>query len=115
MVMGEGGLKAYLGTYDSKEVEKQIIQGNTYAIEVYKAMAYQIAKEIGAMATVLNDKIALIVITGGLAHSNQLITWIKERITFLAPIMILAGEFEMEALAFGALNVLEGKEKAKIY
>lgn len=115
MVMGKGGLVAYLGTNDASEVEKRINSGDEYAKEVYEAMAYQIAKEIGAMATVLKGKIDAIVLTGGLANSKMLVNWITERVSFIAPVLIFPGEDEMRALALGALRVLRGEEEAKEY
>lgn len=114
-VRGKGGLVAYLGTNDIREVEKRIDQGDAYAREVFEAMAYQIAKEIGAMATVLNGKIDAIVLTGGAAHSQLLASWITQRVSFIAPVKTYEGEYEMSALAHGALRVLRGEEEAKTY
>jgi butyrate kinase len=114
-VRGKGGLVAYLGTNDLRKVEKRIESGDTHAQEVFEAMAYQIAKEIGAMATVLRGKVDAIVLTGGAAHSRMLTQWIEERIRFIAPVKIFAGEDEMIALALGALRVLDGKEEAQVY
>ena len=115
LVMGEGGLIAYLKTNNAEEVEKRIQQGDEEAKIVYQAMAYQIAKEIGAMATVVKGDVRAIVISGGLAQSKMLIDWITERVKFIAEVLVFPGEFEMEALAKGALRVLLGKEEAKIY
>jgi len=115
MTMKEGGLKAYLGTDDGREVEKRIDAGDDHAREVYEAMAYQIAKEIGAMATVLQGKLDAIVITGGLARDERVMNWIKERVAFIAPVHLFPGAFEMEALALGALRVLRGEERALDY
>jgi butyrate kinase len=78
LVMGEGGLKAYLGATDVEEIEKRISRGDLKAQEIFEAMAYQIAKEIGAMATVLRGEINGIVLTGGLAHSVRLVTLVKD-------------------------------------
>jgi butyrate kinase len=115
MVMGKGGLVAYLGTNNADEVEKRIQNGDEYAREVYEAMAYQIAKEIGAMATVLKGKVDAIVLTGGLANSKMLVDWITERVSFIAPVLVFPGEDEMRALALGVLRVLRGEEQAKEY
>lgn len=112
---GQGGLTAYLGTNDVREVEKQIEDGNETAKLVYQAMAYQIAKEIGSMATVLCGKMEAIVITGGMAHSDKLIEKIKEYVGFMAPVMVYPGEDEMLALNEGALRVLQKEENPKIY
>lgn len=115
LVMGEGGLYAYLGTRSAKEIEGRIERGDHQAAMVYQAMIYQIAKEIGAMATVLHGKIDGILITGGLAHSELLTHWIRERVQFIAEVLILPGEFEMEAMNLGALRVLNGQEAVKNY
>lgn len=114
-IAGHGGLVAYLGTNNSIEVEKRIEEGDKKAKLIYQAMSYQIAKEIGAMATILKGEVDAILLTGGLARSSVLVDWITERVSFLAPIHIYAGENEMEALALGALRVLKGEEKAKTY
>ncbi len=115
LVMGCGGLVAYLGTNSAEEVERRVAAGDTRACEVYQAMAYQIAKEIGAMATVLRGELHGIVLTGGLAQSAMLTGWIEERVGFLGPVVIFPGEDEMGALAEGARRVLEGREAAAEY
>lgn len=115
LVMGRGGLVAYLGTNNAGEVERRISNGDTYAKEVYEAMAYQIAKEIGAMSTVLKGNIDAIVLTGGLANSKMLVDWIVERVSFIAQVLVFPGEDEMRALAMGAIRALRGEEKIKEY
>lgn len=115
MITGKGGLVAYLGTNDGREVGQRIVQGDPHAKEVYEAMAYQVAKEIGAMATVLRGQIDAIVLTGGMANDTRLVNWIVERISFLAPVKIVPGEDEMIALCEGVLPVLRGAEPAKTY
>ncbi len=115
MVMGKGGLLAYLGTNSAREVEMRAENGDATALEIYQAMAYQIAKEIGAMATVLNGEIDAIILTGGLAGSIMLTDWIRARVGFISRILVYPGEDEMRSLALGALRVLQGKEKAMEY
>ena len=115
LVMGRGGLFAYLGTNSAVEVEKRIEGGDQKAKEVYEAMAYQIAKEIGAMATVLHGKVDAIVLTGGLAESKLLTGWIQESVEYIAPVLIFGNEDEMAALATGALRALNGEESIKEY
>lgn len=114
-ITGQGGLVAYLGTNDGRIVDKMIEEGNEKAELILKAMAYQIAKEIGAMATALCGKLDAIILTGGLAHNKRLTNWISEYVGFIAPVELVPGEDEMLALAQGALRVVEGKEIAKIY
>ncbi len=115
MVMGKGGLVAYLGTNDATEVVRRIAAGDKKAEEVYLAMAYQIAKEIAAMASVLFGKVDGIVLTGGLAHSTLLIENIRKRVEFIAPVIVFPGELEMEAMAAGVLRVLRGEERPENY
>ncbi|NLY66818.1 MAG: butyrate kinase [Tissierellia bacterium] len=112
---GNGGLKAYLRTTDARKVERMIEAGNEKARLVYEALAYQVAKNIGELATVVAGKVDAIILTGGLAHSKMLTSWIKKRVEFIAPVEIVAGENEMESLAYGILRVLRGEEEARIY
>lgn len=114
-LVGEAGLTAYLGTNDGREVDKRIESGDSKAELVLKAMAYQIAKEIGAYSTALCGKVDAIIITGGLAYNKRLVNLIEEMVGFIAPMQIVPGEDEMQALSEGAIRVVNGEEKAKIY
>ena len=115
LVKGHGGMVAYLGTHDMRVVEKRINEGDKKASIVFEAMAYQLAKEIGAMATVLNGNVDAIVFTGGMANSTKFVDLLTSRIKFIAPIHIIPGEQEMKALALGAMRVLNNEEQAKTY
>jgi butyrate kinase len=110
---GNGGLYAYLGTRDLMEVEKRIDAGDPDAALVWDAMAYQIAKETGAMATVLQGHVDALVLTGGMAHSERLIGRLGASLEWIAPITVYPGEDELQALAEGVFRVLDGEEKAK--
>jgi len=110
-IVGKAGLYAYLGTKDAPSVESRIDGGDEKAREIYEAMAYQIAKDIGAMAAVLKGDTDGIVLTGGLARSELLTRWIRERVDFIAPVYIAPGEDEMTALAEGGLRVQRGEEQ----
>ena len=114
-IVGKGGLVAHLKTNDAREVERMIEAGDNHAELVYRAMAYQIAKEIGSCAAVLEGKVDAILLTGGIAHSKMLTGWVIERIEFIAPVLVYPGEDEMMALAEGGLRVLRGEERAKQY
>jgi butyrate kinase len=114
-IVGKGGLVAYLGSNDGRTVQAMVEQGNKEAELVYKAMAYQVAKEIGSCAAVLEGKVDAIVITGGLAYDKMLVGWIKDRAGFIGDIKVYPGEDEMIALAEGGLRVLRGEEQAKEY
>ena len=113
MVFGEGGLFSYLGTRDLEEVEKRVDAGDAQAAAVYEAMIYQVAKEIGAMAAVLAGKVDAILLTGGMAHSQRMISSLKSYIEWIAPVTVYAGEDELQSLAEGVFRVLDGEEPAK--
>lgn len=115
MVMGKGGLLAYLGTNSAREIEERAAEGDEKARDLLEAMAYQISKEIGGMSTVINGDIDAIVLTGGLAGSRMLVSLIMERVRFIGPVEVFPGEDEMRSLALGALRVLRGEEEAKEY
>jgi butyrate kinase len=114
-LVGNGGLAAYLGTKDGREVRRRIEEGDEYAQLIYEAMAYQVAKEVGACGAVLKGKVDMICLTGGLAYDELLTGWIRERIDFIGEVRIYPGEDEMIALAAGGLRVLRGEEQAKEY
>lgn len=114
-LVGTGGLVSYLNTNDAREAERMIREGDEKARLVYEAMAYQVAKEIGGCAAVLKGSVDAVVLTGGLAHSRMLTDWIRERVGFLAPVLIYPGEGEMEALAQAGLRILSGAEAGKTY
>lgn len=114
-IQGEGGLYSYLETMDGREIESRIEKNDEYAKLIYDAMAYQIGKEIGSYATVVCGNINNVILTGGLSHSDYLVGKIKSMISFLGEVVVYPGEDEMDALNKGALRVLEGQEKPKIY
>ena len=114
-LVGSGGLVAHLGTNDGREVESRIANGDTKAALIYEAMAYQVAKEIGAMATVVNGSMDAIVLTGGLAYSGMLVKMITDRVKFINQVLVYPGEDELQALVEGALRVLCGEEQPKVY
>jgi butyrate kinase len=112
---GEGGLAAHLGTNDLIETERRIASGDRKAALVRDAMAYQTAKQIGAMAAVLEGRVDALVLTGGLAASVSFTEAVLARVRWIAPVIVLPGEKEMESLALGGLRILRGEEKAGSY
>lgn len=112
-VRGKGGLVAHLGTSNAIEVEKRIEEGDSHAKLVYDGMLYSNVRAIGALAAAADGKIDRIILTGGLAHSKYVAAYITKKVSFIAPVEVMAGEFELEALAAGACRVLDGEEKAK--
>lgn len=115
MIKGNGGLVSYLNTNDAREVVKMIDDGDKYAELIYYAMAYQVAKEIGAQATVLKGKVDAIILTGGVAYDKMFTNWVVEMVNFLSEVVIYPGEDELTALAEGGLRILRGEEHPKIY
>ena len=114
-IKGNGGLVAYLNTNDAREVEDMIKKGDEKAALIYEAMAYQVAKDIGASVAVLSCDVDAIILTGGIAYSEMMTGWIEDRVSKMAEVVIYPGEDEMIALAEGALRVLYKEEEAKEY
>lgn len=114
-IKGNGGLVAYLGTNDGREVQEMVENGNEKAELVYKAMAYQVAKEIGSCAASLKGDVDGIIMTGGIAYDKEFIKWVTDRVEFIGKTFVYPGEDEMIALAQGGLRVLRGEEEAKEY
>ncbi len=114
-VKGKGGLVAYLNTNDGRDVVEMIENGDKNAELIFKAMAYQIAKEVGACAAVLKGDVDAIILTGGLAYGEMFVKWIQESIEFISKVLVYPGEDELGALVGGGLRVLNGEEEAKIY
>jgi butyrate kinase len=115
MITGKGGYVAYLGTNDAYEVEKRAKAGDEKAQLVQDAMAYQVAKEIGAMATVLKGEVDAILLTGGIAYGKPFVEAVSERVKHLAPIFVYPGEDEMRALAMNGLMVYNGEVEPRVY
>jgi butyrate kinase len=113
--MKNGGFVDLLGTADTLEVIKRIENGDRYAELVHDAMIYQIVKAVGAMAAALEGRVDGILLGGGLAHDKNLVIKITRFCSFIAPVTAYPGEFEMEAMAAGALRVLRGEEAIKKY
>lgn len=115
MINGNGGFNAYLGTNDMRDVIKMAAEGDEKAKLYEDAFHYQLCKEIGAMAVVLQGKVDQIILTGGIAYGKETQDAMKAYVEFLAPVTVYPGEDELLALAQGALRVMNGEEEAKIY
>lgn len=111
----DGGIKAYLGVNDMREVERMIAEGHEKARLILTAMAYQVSKTIATMVVALEGRVDAIALTGGIAYSKLFTDLVKKYVGSLAPVRLYPGELEMEALAGGALRVLRGQERAKTY
>jgi butyrate kinase len=110
-----GGFMSHLGTAEAQEVIKRAGEGDIEAARVWNAMIYQIIKYIGAMSTALHGKVDGILLGGGMVHSKDLVEKITAACSWIAPVTAYPGEFEMEAMAAGAIRVLSGEEEAKEY
>ena len=110
-----GGMYAYLATKDMIEIEERIEKGDGKAKLIMDAFIYQVSKEIAMYGASLLGNVDRVILTGGIAHSDLVTKEITKRVSYLAPVEIIAGEMEMEALALGALRVLDGGEESKEY
>jgi len=115
MITGQGGMVAYLDTNSAYEVQKRAADGDAEAKLIYDAMAYQVAKEVGAMSTVLSCNVDGILITGGIAYDKYFVNQVISYVHRIAPVHVYPGEDEMKALAMNAIRVVKGETKAKIY
>jgi len=114
-LFGSGGIYAYLGTKDARDVEKLAAEGNEKAELLLQALAYQVAKDIAALAAVLSGNVERVILTGGIAYSKRIVADITNRVKFIAPVAVIPGEEELESLAAGAGRVLTGEEQARLY
>ncbi|NBI92375.1 butyrate kinase [Lachnospiraceae bacterium] len=114
-LVGNGGFNAYLNTNDMRDVDKMVDEGNEEAREIREAFIFQVAKNIGSMACVLQGKVDQIILTGGIAYDKAVTDGLKERAGFIAPITVYPGEDELLALAQGAIRVMTGAEKVMEY
>lgn len=115
LINGRGGLLAHLGTTSVPEILRRIDDNDLQAMLVLRAMCYNVAKEIGAMAIALKGKVDAILLTGGIAHNKRLTDFIAMHVDFIAPVAAYPGENELEALACNALAVLRGEQQVKEY
>lgn len=115
MIVGKGGLVAYLGTNSAQDVEQMAADGDEYAKLIFDGMAYQVSKEIGAMAAVLSFDVDGILITGGIAHGKYFVNQIISYVHRLAPVHVYPGEDEMKALAMNGYRILRGETEALVY
>jgi len=115
MITGKGGMIAYLGTNNFIEVCNRADAGEEKALLVRRAAAYQVGKEIGAMAAVLKGKVDAVILTGGMAYQDNYISEIRSMVSFIGEVKVYPGEDELKALAFNGLLALDGKIEIKTY
>lgn len=114
-LLKNGGIIEYLGTGDIRKVVEMIGNGNRQAKLIFDALVYQVAKEIGSLAPVLNGRIDAIILAGGIAYSKLFVNQLIPMVSFIAPVEIYPGEEELAALAAGAYSVITGNEEARVY
>ena len=114
-LVGKGGFVAYANTNDARDLIKLSQEVDEKGSLIFNAFIYQIAKEIGSMAVVLDGEVDAIVLTGGIAYSDYVTNAINKKVKWIAPMVVYGGEDELLALAQGAIRVLDGVEEAKIY
>ena len=110
-----GGLVGLCGTDDARIICERIENGDEWARVVYDAMAYQVAKYVAGFAAVLKGQVDGIVLTGGVSHDPHFVSYVSERVEWIAPVHVYAGDFEMDALASGAIRALDGEETVMTY
>jgi len=110
LLFRDGGLYSYLGMRDLVEIERRIQSGDARARNVFEGMIYQIGKEVGGMAAVLRGQVDAVLFTGGMAHSQRLVSALGGYASWIAPVKVYPGEDELQALTEGVLRVLRGEE-----
>lgn len=115
MISGKGGMVAYLGTNSFRDVCGMAEKGDGRAELIRNAVSYQVAKEIGAMASVLNGKVDAVILTGGMAYQESHVKAVRSMVGYIAEVVVYPGEDEMKALAYNALLALDGKLEIKTY
>ncbi|MCL1997534.1 MAG: butyrate kinase [Turicibacter sp.] len=111
-IRGGGGLKAHLGSADLREIEANIETGDTKAELIVDAMCYNVAKAIASLAVAVHGNCNVIILTGGMMNSKRVASGVRERVEFIAPVEVMAGEYELEALVGGCVRILNGEERA---
>lgn len=114
-LFSEGGVCSYLGTKDMQKAVEMIRGGDEKARLVIEAMVYQIAKEMGAVASVLEGRMDGIIVTGGIAQNEYVMERLKPRLAWLGEVTVYPGEDELQALNEGVRRVLDGQEEALEY
>lgn len=115
LLLKQSGLVSYLGTNDLRVAIKRMEEGDLYAKDVIDALCYQVGKEIGAMSIALRKRPEVIILTGGMSNSSYVVSAIKERVSFLAPVKVYPGSDEMEALSYAVLRAKNGEDTIKTY
>jgi butyrate kinase len=110
-----GGFMSHFGTTDTREVERRVREGDNEAVFLYDAFLLNIAKNIAKISATVSGKVDIVILTGGMAQSEMLTSKLAERVAFIASTAVIPGENEMKALALGALRVVKGEEKSRVF
>jgi len=114
-ISGKGGLVAYFGTNDFREILK-ISKEEKDKVLVLESMYYQVSKYIAAMNAVLHNEAEVIILTGGIVYNEEAVDGIKRYSSWLQkPYAVYPGGYEMEALATGAFRAFKGLEPLRDY
>lgn len=109
------GVFAHLGTGDMREAMRRIEAGDEHARLIVDAMLYHTSKDIAALGATFEGRVDAILLTGALTHAPYVVERIRQRVSFLAPVVVYPGEDEMQALADSAFAVLRGDREAIDY
>ena len=114
-LIGKGGAVAYFGTNDMREVVRKAKEGEPDYALFMKAFVLNIAKYIVAQGAVVDGKVDVIILTGGVAYSQDITDAITKKVDWVAPVKVYPGENELESLAENGYIILAGATKIHTY
>ena len=114
-LIGRGGAVAYFGTNDMREVVKHAKEGKEEYVVFMKAFVLNIAKYIVAQGALVEGKVDVIILTGGVAFSTDITDAITKKVNWLAPVVVYPGENELASLAENGYIILAGETKIHTY
>ena len=114
-LIGKGGAVAYFGTNDMRVVVERAQEGQEDYVVFLKAFVLNIAKYIVAQGAVVDGKVDVIILTGGVAYSKPITDAITKKVEWLAPVRVYPGENELESLAENGYMILAGETKIHTY
>lgn len=114
-LIGHGGAVAYFGTNDMRIVEQRAQEGRPEYVVFMKAFVLNIAKYIVAQGAVVDGKVDIIILTGGVAYSKTITDAIAKKVSWVAPVKVYPGENELGSLAENGYIILAGATKIHTY
>jgi len=115
MITKEGGIYAHLGTSNIHDIFERIEQGDEKAKFYMEAMAYNVAKQIGAMAAVLDFKVDGILLSGSIFNYSFFTQYLSEKVKTIAPIALFPAVNDLDALAMNSYMALKGEMEINEY